>query len=133
MGQPAARENDPVVGVDTHIVLVPSASGTVPTPLPHPFKGSLTGDLSSDVFVDGRAAATVGSVAENDSPHTPTPPGTSFQNTPSNKGTVDEGSATVTINGKAAARVGDKVRTCNDPEDLPVSAITAGSTGVFIG
>jgi uncharacterized Zn-binding protein involved in type VI secretion len=42
------------------------------------------------------------------------------------------GSTTVTINGKAAARAGDPVRTCNDPTDLPVGQIVAQGT-VMIG
>ena len=133
MGQPAARQGDPVVGVDTHIVLVPSGTATVPTPLPHRFSGTLTGELSSDVLIDGMPAATAGSVAQNQPPHVPTPPGTAFQSPPANRGTVETGSATVMINGRAAARAGDPVRTCNDPADLPVSAIGAGSASVLIG
>jgi uncharacterized Zn-binding protein involved in type VI secretion len=42
------------------------------------------------------------------------------------------GSQTVKINGKAAARSGDSVRTCNDPADLPVGTIVAVGT-VMIG
>ena len=38
----------------------------------------------------------------------------------------------VSINGKAAARNGDKVTTCNDPADLPVGSIIAVGT-VSIG
>lgn len=132
MGQPAARQTDTVVGIDTHIVIVPGTPPT-PTPLPHPFSGTLTGDLSSDVLIDGLPAATVGSIAQNQPPHIPTPPGTSFQTPPSNQGTVEMGSTTVLVNGKGAARLGDMVRTCNDPTDLPVSAITSGSTTVLIG
>ena len=41
MPQPAARQNDPVVGTDTHILLVPSPGGPVPTPTPLPFNGKL--------------------------------------------------------------------------------------------
>lgn len=134
MGAAAARQGDPVSGVDTHVVLVPQpAGGTAPTPLPHPFDGTLTSDVASDVLIEGAPAAVVGSVATNQPPHTPTPPGTSFQTPPSNKGTVDDGSSTVAINGSAAARVGDPVRTCNDPTDLPVSAITDGAAKVTIG
>jgi uncharacterized Zn-binding protein involved in type VI secretion len=61
------------------------------------------------------------------------PPGTSFARQPSNRGKVSQGSASVRINGKAAARLGDKVRTCNDPRDLETSAITSGSGTVTIG
>jgi uncharacterized Zn-binding protein involved in type VI secretion len=133
VGQPAARKNDPVVGIDIHVVMVPSASGAVPTPLPHPFSGTITGKTISSVKIGGQEAAVVGSEATNKPKHVPTPPGTSFQKPPSNKGTVDKGSPTVTIGGKAAARVGDPVKTCNDPADADTSAITAGEMTVTIG
>ena len=101
-------------------MLVPSPTGTVPTPLPHPFSGKLTEELPDDVRIERPPAATVGSVATNDPAHTPTPPGTTFQRPPSNRGTVSDGSGSVLINGKKAARAGDPVRTCNDPTDLDV-------------
>ncbi|OLE63185.1 MAG: hypothetical protein AUI36_10070 [Cyanobacteria bacterium 13_1_40CM_2_61_4] len=101
MGQPAAKQGDQITATDTHIVVVPSAP---PTPLPHPFVGVINGGLSGDV---------------------PTPPGTAFQNPPANKGTIKAGSATVKINGKAAARNGDPANTCNDPTDLPVGTVIA--------
>jgi len=132
MGAPAAKQGDKVVAVDTHIVMVPSGPAMVPTPLPHPFVGTLTGGLSSDVKIMGKAAATVDSTADNSPPHMPTPPGTSFQKPPANKGTVMMGSETVEINGKKAARMGDSVKTCNDPTDQPVGKIIAVGT-VFIG
>src|SRR6266849_6097274 len=115
MGQPAARQGDPVVGIDIHVVLVPAAPSPVPTPLPHPFSGKITSGTIASVRIGGQPAAVVGSVATNSPPHTPTPPGTSFQRPPANKGSVSAGSSTVTIGGKSAARVGDTVRTCNDP------------------
>ncbi|MFI7124741.1 PAAR domain-containing protein [Nonomuraea sp. NPDC050153] len=129
----AARRDDQVTGVDSHIVLVPSASGTVPTPLPHPFAGKLGDALSGDVQIEGRDAATVGSVAPNQPKHVPTPPGTSFQRTPANRGTVAGGSDTVLINGRKAARIGDPVRTCNDPADRNAGTIVSGSGTVLIG
>jgi len=36
---PAAKQFDPVMGVDIHIILIPTPGGPVPTPLPHPFIG----------------------------------------------------------------------------------------------
>ena len=133
MGQPAARSGDQVVATDTHIVMVPSASGAVPTPLPHPFSGSLTSGLSSDVMIDGLPAAIVGSIAQNSPPHIPTAPGTAFQIPPTNQGTVMMGSSAVLINGQPAARLGDTVQTCNDPAPLPVGQIVKGSGTVMIG
>src|SRR5215470_4246153 len=133
MGQPAAKQGDKITATDTHIVLVPALpSPPVPTPLPHPFSGIINGQLSSDVNVMGKPAATVGSTADNTPPHTPTPPGTAFQKPPANKGTIKLGSLTVNINGKAAARNGDTAETCNDPVDLPVGKVVAAGT-VFIG
>ena|SRR6185312_17075704 len=132
MGQPAAKQGDRVVGVDTHIVMVPSPAGPTPTPLPHPFAGMLAGGLSSNVNIMGKAAATVGSTADNTPPHVPTAPGTGFQKPPTNKGTVQSGSPTVMINNKPAARAGDPALTCNDPADLPAGKVVAVGT-VMIG
>jgi uncharacterized Zn-binding protein involved in type VI secretion len=129
MGQPAAKQGDQVVAVDTHVVMDPSPA---PVPLPHPFSGQLNGELSSDVNVEGKPAATVGSTADNSPVHVPTSPGVSFQKPPSNKATVLTGSATVLINGKPAARNGDTATTCNDPADLPAGTIVATGT-VLIG
>jgi len=58
MPQPAARQGDPVVGTDTHILLVPSPGGPVPTPTPLPFSGRLASGTSTDVFINGQPAAT---------------------------------------------------------------------------
>jgi len=132
MGQPAAKKGDQVVAVDIHIVMVPSGPGTVPTPLPHPFAGRLSDALSSDVKIMGMPAATVGSTADNLPPHLPTAPGTTFQRQPSNKATIQVGSATVRINGKQAARGGDAAMTCNDPADMPAGTVVAAGT-VLIG
>jgi uncharacterized Zn-binding protein involved in type VI secretion len=133
MGQPAAKQGDTVVAVDTHIVMVPAPPGSpVPTPLPHPFNGILNSELSADVNVMGLAAATVGSKAANTPAHIPTPPGVSFQSPPSNQAVVETGSQSVKINGKAAARLGDTAKTCNDPTDLPVGTVVASGT-VLIG
>jgi uncharacterized Zn-binding protein involved in type VI secretion len=132
MGAPAATANSSVVGVDTHIVLVPSPGGPIPTPLPHPFNGIIEGGLVSNVKINGQPAAVVGSTATNTPAHLPTPPGTAFQKPPANRGTVRMGSLTVTIGGKAAARSGDPVDTCNDPADLPVGQVVAVGT-VMVG
>ncbi len=130
MGQPAAKQGDRVMATDTHIILVPVGSGTVPTPIPHPFAGVIDGGLSSDVKIMGKPAATVDSTATNTPSHVPQ--GGQFQKSPSNKGTIKMGSATVKINGKMAARNGDTAMTCNDPSDLPAGKVVAAGT-VFIG
>jgi uncharacterized Zn-binding protein involved in type VI secretion len=128
MGQPAAKQGDKVTGTDMHIVVTPNG----PAPLPHAFAGVLSGGLSSDVKISGAPAATAGSTADNTPPHLPATPGTAFQRPPTNKATIQVGSPTVMINGKPAARNGDKAMTCNDPADLPAGTVIAAGT-VLIG
>lgn len=133
MGAPAANGSSMVQAVDTHIVLVPTPGGPVPTPLSHPFMGQIGSGLVSSVLIAGQPAAVVGSVATNQPSHLPTPPGTSFQSPPSNQGTVHQGSTSVQLGGKAAARHGDPVETCNDPTDAPVGLVIAPTPTVMIG
>jgi len=130
MGQPAAKMGDKIIATDTHIIMIPSPGGPVPTPLPHPFNGTINGGLSSDVFIEGKPAATVGSSAMNTPPHIPQ--GGPFQKPPSNQAKIMIGSPTVYINGKMAARNGDTAMTCNDPVDLPAGKVVAVGT-VFFG
>ncbi len=126
MGQPAAKQGDRVIATDTHIIMVPTPGGPVPTPLPHAFMGQLDGSLSSDVNIEGKPAATQGSTATNTPSHVPQ--GGPFQKPPTNKATITLGSTTVFINGKPAARNGDKAMTCNDPADMPVGTVMAVGT-----
>ncbi|HEX8674297.1 MAG TPA: PAAR domain-containing protein [Longimicrobium sp.] len=121
----AAKQGDRVTAMDTHLIMPPSPA-TVPVPVPHPFSGIIDGGLSGDVLIEGKAAATVNSTATNTPPHVPI--GGTFVNPPPNRGTIIRGSATVLINGKGAARMGDTARTCNDPVDLPVGTVVAAST-----
>ena len=130
MGQPAAKQGDQITATDTHIILIPSPSGSVPTPLPHSFAGIIDGGLSQDVKIMGMPAATVDSTATNTPPHVPQ--GGPFQSPPSNRATIKMGSGTVKINGKKAARNGDTAETCNDPSDLPIGTVMASGT-VMIG
>jgi len=130
MGQPAAKLGDKIAAVDTHIIMIPTPGGTVPTPLPHPFNGTINGSLSTNVNIMGKPAATAGSTAANTPPHIPQ--GGPFQKPPSNTATIQTGSPTVMINKKPAARNGDTALTCNDPVDLPAGKVIAVGT-VFIG
>lgn len=123
MGQPAAKKGDKITAVDTHIIMIPSPGGPVPTPLPHPFNGIINGNLSSNVNIMGLPAATQNSTADNVPPHIPQ--GGPFQKPPGNRGQIITGSATVMINNKPAARNGDTAQTCNDPADLPVGTVIA--------
>jgi uncharacterized Zn-binding protein involved in type VI secretion len=122
---PAAKQGDHIKATDIHIEMVPSPTGAVPTPTPHPFDGLLDNGLSGNVTIEGRAAATVGSTATNTPVHIPK--AGPFAKPPSNQGRIIRGSATVSINGKPAARQGDTAMTCNDPVDLPVGTVVATS------
>lgn len=130
MGMPAAKMGDKIVAVDTHIYMIPTPGGPVPTPLPSPFNGMITGGCSTNVNIQGKPAATLGSTADNVPPHMPQ--GGPFQVPPTNKGNIIMGSTTVFINNKPAARNGDTAMTCNDPSPLPVGKVIAVST-VMIG
>lgn len=130
MGQPAAKQGDTITATDIHIVLIPSPGGPVPTPLPHPFMGILTGNLSPNVNIMGMPAAAQGSTADNTPPHIPQ--GGPFQLPPTNQGQILTGSANVFINGRPAARSGDTALTCSDPAPLPAGTVAAAGT-VLIG
>lgn len=130
MGMPGAKQDDEVIGLDTHIIMIPSPAGPVPTPLPMPFVGKLSGALSSSVMIDGKPAAVKGSTADNQPQHIPA--GGPFQKQPANQATVDTGSETVKFDDKPAARLGDTAITCNDPADAPNGKIIAAGT-VLIG
>ena len=130
MSSPAAKLGDKVVGVDTHNLLVPSPAGPVVTPTPMPFEGPLVDGLSSSVNIDNMPAAIEDSAAIANPPHMPT--AGPFQKPPSNRGTVMNGSGTVFIDNKGAARAGDQAMTCNDPADAPQGVVVASGT-VFVG
>ncbi len=137
MGQGAAKFGDSIVNAaDIHIVLVPSPGGPVPTPQPFPFNGKITMNTSANVRINGRPAATVGSMAQNVPPHIPAT-GT-FQVPPTNLGRVVMGSVSVHINGRGAARMGDFCETCHDvppagPQAPPPMVQVAGLSTVRIG
>jgi uncharacterized Zn-binding protein involved in type VI secretion len=125
----AAKQGDRVTPTDVHLIVTPPP-GSVTTPVSHPFDGILDGDLSADVRIQRRAAATVGSTATNTPVHVPI--GGTFATPPKNRAQILQGSTTVFINRKAAARSGDPALTCNDPTDAPVGTVQAQGT-VTIG
>ncbi len=133
MGTPIATASSQVVAIDTHIVMVPTPGGPVPTPLPHPFSGMIQNATAMTFLVGGNPVATQDSIAINNPPHIPTPPGTAFQKPPANQGKVLLGSSTVLAGGKGVARVGDQVVTCNDPADIPAGSIVGPAQTVLVG
>jgi uncharacterized Zn-binding protein involved in type VI secretion len=125
MGQPAAKKGDKVMAIDQHTII----SAGVGSLVPHPFTGIIDGALSSNVNILGQAAATVDSTATNTPPHIPI--GGTFATPPSNKATISSGSGSVNINGKKAARTGDKARTCDEVTQEVGSVLAVGT--VMIG
>ncbi len=123
MGRAAAKQNDHIKATDIHIIQPPGPSS--PVPVSHPFMGTINGGLSSDVKIEGKAAATVNSTATNQPPHIPI--GGTFVKPPTNQGRIIKGSLSVRINGQFAARDGDTALTCNDPVDAPVGSVVAVS------
>jgi uncharacterized Zn-binding protein involved in type VI secretion len=126
MGMPAAKKDDKITATDVHFIQPPGTAP--PTSVQHPFKGTIKGNLSANVNIMGKPAATVNSTATN--AHKPI--GGTFVIAPANRGSIIAGSATVFMNGKPAARSGDTAMTCNDPVDLPVGKVVAEGS-VFIG
>lgn len=127
----AAKKDDQVIAVDTHIVMVPSPGGPVPTPMPLPYSGKLVQGLCTSVKVEDQPAATDGSVAMNDPPHVPA--GGPFQKPPDNKATIKKPSGTVLFEDKPAACMGDMAETCNDPAPAPIGTVVVAGGTVKIG
>lgn len=121
----AAKLGDRIVATDIHTV-----NGVGPQLFP--FDGGISQPVSPNVTIDGEAAAVVGSMAANQSPHAPPPTG--FQALPSNLGRIVAGSGTVFINGKSAARDGDRALTCSEPDTTPIGRVEVRRLSrVFIG
>ena len=108
----AARLSDSVQGITAG-----EHSGHRPPHSPSPITGSVSGGCSGDVFVNGLSAATVGSVTEERDACC----GTGY-------GSVRDGSESVFVNGKAAARLGDALNAHNG-----TGWISGGSENVFFG
>jgi len=94
--------------------------------MPHAFSGSIEREVSTSVFLDNQPAALVGSIADCLPPHIPM--GGPFQSSPSNEGTVAQGSTSVFVDGASMARAGDPVKCCNDPADQETGHVIAIST-----
>jgi len=146
----AAKFGDPVLGIDLHMVMVPTPAGPVPTPLPHPFIGVVFDPLGAaigaalgaifggggPVLINSLPAGNTGMEVRGQ-PHLPTPPGVSFapNDVPDFKGTIVTGSKTVSFAGSSAARLTSLVSTCGFPLNLPTSVCLAIPMGapVLVG
>ena len=131
-GKQMAAQDDRVMGMDVHIMVIPSGPSTTTAPLPHPFIGKLDDGLSDDVSIGDKKAAVKGSKAKHDDPTHMQLPGTiKFQNSPKKEGGVTGGtSSTVKIDGKEAAVIGSLVTTCNDIGARNNSTVIAAGAGM---
>lgn len=108
----AARLNDSVSGTTAG-----EHSGHITPHGPAGFSGEISGGCSGTVFINGRPAATAGSITvERDSC------------CGSSGGSVAAGSGSVFIGGKPAARVGDTLAAHSGS-----GAVSSGSPDVIIG
>ena len=106
----AARLGDAILGTAGE-----HSGHTVPHS-PVTISGSISGNCSDNVFINGKPAATVGSITtENDAC------------CGSSNGTIAVGSNKVFINGKPAARIGDALA-----PHTGTASITGGSSNVII-
>ena len=113
-----AKHMDPVMGVDIHIIMIPTPAGPVPTPIPHPFIGMVIDPMDyvpiigATVIVNGMPVGVAGTGAKNIPPHIPMggpfgpPP-------PGNEGEIFMGSATVLADGEPFSYTGLPVLSCN--------------------
>jgi RHS repeat-associated protein len=113
----AAKHLDPIMGIDTHIVMIPTPTGApIPTPLPNPYVGmvwdpadySLIGGAS--VYINGSPRAQAGTAGKQLVPHVPM--GGPLAPQPSGESEVFMGSATVSVDGDAQSYLGLLVLSC---------------------
>src|SRR5437773_79102 len=145
----AAKQGDLVIGVDMHMVMVPTPTGPIKVPMPHLFTGVVFDPLGMAIAAASVGFGVGGGVLINGSPvantgtevrgfaHIPTPPGIAFapDDQPDNRGTIVTGSKTVSMGGSSCGRLTSLVSTCNFPLNLPTSTCMAVPMGapVLIG
>src|SRR5688500_10148156 len=115
---------DPVLGVDIHIVLVPTPAGPVPTPVPMPFVGMVfdpvglamgaaigmaTGGGPGLVLVNHMPVTNAGTNVTNKltMPHLPVPGVAFAKGLPGNDAELFFGSLNVKLAGSLGVRLGD--------------------------
>lgn len=117
MTEPAAKMDDKISSDGTSMVWVQPPGSPPPNPISVAFsyEGPIDNGLSSNVFIMGKRAATVGSTATNSKPPNTQPAvsskGTLITAPIDNTATITTGSPKVFINGKKAARHGDSAKT----------------------
>jgi RHS repeat-associated protein len=114
----AVKHLDPVIGVDVHIVMIPSPAGPIPTPIPHPFVGMVFDPMDylpkvgATVMVNGLPRAHAGSAVLAMPAHIPM--GGMFMKPPGNEGELFMGSSTVLVDGEPMTYSALPALTCTD-------------------
>jgi RHS repeat-associated protein len=114
----AAKHLDPLVGLDTHIILIPSPAGPIPTPLPHPYVGMVLDPfdyvpfLGATTYINGLPRAQAGTSGIALPPHIPM--GGPFAKPPTNESEIFMGSATVLVEGEPQSFLSLPVLSCQD-------------------
>jgi RHS repeat-associated protein len=114
----AAKHLDPVIGVDVHIVLIPSPAGPIPTPIPHPYIGIVLDPfdylpfIGATVYVNGLPRASAGTSGQAIPSHIPM--GGAFLKPPTNESEVFMGSATVLSDGEPQSFLAMPILSCQD-------------------
>ncbi|MDY7232218.1 DUF6531 domain-containing protein [Hyalangium rubrum] len=138
---------DPVLGIDIHIVLVPTPAGPVPTPVPMPFVGMVfdpvglaigaaigmaTGGGPGLVLVNSMPVTNCGTSVTNKltMPHLPVPGVAFARGMPGNDAELYFGSLNVSLGGTLGVRLGDIALSCSDPVRLPTSVVLAIPKGM---
>lgn len=112
----AAKQFDPVVGIDIHIIQPPGP--VPPVPVPHPFIGILLDPfdfapiIGGTVMVNGIPRATAGTGGKCIPPHIPI--GGVFVKPPGNECEVFMGSSTVLADGEPLSFLGMPALSCHD-------------------
>ncbi|RKH56655.1 DUF6531 domain-containing protein [Corallococcus llansteffanensis] len=140
---------DPVLGLDIHMVLLPTPAGPVPTPVPMPFVGMVfdpvglalgaaigmaTGGGPGLVLVNGLPVANCGTAVTNllTLPHLPLPGVGFVKGLPNNDAELMFGSLNVSLGGNLGVRLGDIALSCSDPVRLPTSLTLAIPKGPLV-
>lgn len=113
-----AKQFDIIIGVDTHIVMIPTPGGPVPTPLPHPFIGIVFDPITfvpivgSSIWANGLPRGLGGTKVKNAVPHIPM--GGPFQKPPMNEGEIQMGNLTIIAEWQFCSFSGMPAYTCQD-------------------
>jgi uncharacterized Zn-binding protein involved in type VI secretion len=125
MGEPAVVMGDRITGQCLiHQVPNPATGAPQPSPAPLPFTAPLAQSLATSVFAGGKPIAVQGSWGVNTPPHVGLHLSDPFAVPTRQRGTVVAASATVSIEGKPAAKSGSSVTCCLEPGQLAGTATT---------